>query len=102
MQTLIKTLITDALEPTYLEVLDESYMHSVPEGAQSHFKVTVVSTAFEGSRLLQRHRKINQLLQPAFDRGLHALAMHTLTPEEWTSKGEVSRDSPKCQGGSKP
>jgi len=100
MRILIETLISKDIHPAHLEVLDESYMHSVPEGAQSHFKVTVVSDVFEGCTLIQRHRRMNQLLQPAFDKGIHALALHTMTPEEWNKKGGVSPTSPQCQGGS--
>jgi len=101
MENLIQSLIVDELTPSYLEVVDESHMHSVPDGAQSHFKVTVVSDKFEGQKLIQRHRQLNQLLKPAFERSLHALAMHTMTPEEWEKKGGKTPDSPDCHGGSK-
>ena len=97
----IESTLGAALSPLHLEVVDESHMHSVPEGAQSHFKVTVVSDSFEGKRLLERHRRVNQLLAAQFGEGLHALALHTLTPEEWFRKGGVSPDSPPCMGGSK-
>ena len=52
----IEQQLTNELAPQYLEVLDESYMHNVPDDAQSHFKVTVVSEAFEGLRLIARHK----------------------------------------------
>ncbi len=99
MRTLIETLINNELKPSHLEVVDESHMHSVPEGAQSHFKVTVVSDTFAGCSLIQRHRSLNQLLKPAFERGIHALALHTMTPEEWLKKGGQAPESPACQGG---
>ena len=46
----------NALNPQFLEVENESYKHNVPEGAESHFKVTVVSEKFNGKMLLARHR----------------------------------------------
>ncbi len=101
MQTLIESLIVKEIQPSYLEVMDESHMHSVPEGAQSHFKVTVVSSAFANNTLIQRHRKMNDLLKPAFAQGIHALALHTMTPEEWLKKEKCSPNSPKCEGASK-
>lgn len=96
----LETAITDAIAPSYLEVVDESFMHNVPDGAQSHFKVTVVSEAFEGQRLIGRHRQINALAAPALEGPIHALALHTYTPEEWVKRGGEPLSSPKCLGGS--
>ncbi|MEN8175205.1 MAG: BolA/IbaG family iron-sulfur metabolism protein [Pseudomonadota bacterium] len=96
---LIEHRLSDALSPLHLEVADESHMHSVPEGAQSHFKVTLVSDDFAGKPLVQRHRAVNALLKDEFGAGLHALALHTLTPEEWFEKGGTSPESPPCLGG---
>ena len=97
----IEQQLTDELAPQYLEVLDESYMHNVPDGAQSHFKVTVVTDAFIGQRLIGRHRQVNGLLADALAGPVHALALHTYTPEEWTARGEQAFASPACRGGSK-
>ena len=99
-QQIIDTL-QQAFEPMHLEVLDESHMHSVPEGAQSHFRVTVVSDSFEGQPLIKRQREINRLLADQFQSGLHALALHTWTPEQWFEKGGSTPESPPCLGGSK-
>ena len=101
----VKAFITEtlsaALAPEFLQVEDESHQHNVPEGAQSHFKVTVVSDAFTGKRLIQRQRKINSLLAEALQGPVHALAQHTFSPEEWqVRQGQVAQ-SPNCLGGSK-
>jgi BolA protein len=96
----IQSRLAGAFQPLHLEVVDESHMHSVPEGAQSHFKVTLVSDVFKDQRLVQRHRAVNTLLADEFANGLHALALHTMTPDEWFAKGGVSPDSPPCLGGS--
>ena len=100
-QETIETLIREELSPLHMEVINESGMHNVPEGSESHFKVFVVSDHFEGNGLVQRHRMINRLLSDQFDQGLHALALHTMTPEEWFAKGGNVPASPECMGGSK-
>ncbi len=101
MKQQLSQLITEALQPQHLEVADESHRHNVPEGAQSHFKVVVVSDRFEGLSLVARHREINRLAKPLFEGSLHALALHTLTPEEWQAKQGIAPQSPPCMGGSK-
>lgn len=100
-KTSIEHVLQNNLTPLHLEVVDESHMHSVPPGAESHFKVTVISEQFVGESLLARHRKVNTLLRGEFDLGLHALALHTWTPTEWREKGGSVPDSPPCLGGSK-
>ena len=100
-KTTIETTLRETLSPLHLEVLDESHMHSVPEGAESHFRLTVVSEGFEGEKLLARHRRVNHLLAEEFAAGLHALALHTWTPAEWFEKGGQVTESPPCLGGSK-
>ncbi len=97
----IEQAISQALSPTHLEVTDESHMHSVPQGSESHFKVLVVSDGFADERLVGRHRRINALLKDEFAGGLHALAIHAWTPQEWFDKGGAAPASPQCMGGSK-
>jgi BolA protein len=99
----IEQTLSGALSPMHLEVADESHMHNVPEGAESHFKVLAVSDAFDGERLIQRHRRINGALRDEFANGLHALAIHAWTPQEWFDRGGGEAPaSPECLGGSKP
>jgi BolA protein len=71
-----------ALEPEHLAVENESHMHNVPPGSESHFKVTIVSKEFEDKMLVARHRMVNSLLAEELAGQIHALALHTLTPEE--------------------
>ncbi|MGQ4276349.1 BolA/IbaG family iron-sulfur metabolism protein [Pseudidiomarina sp. E22-M8] len=82
-----------------LQVINESHLHGTPTD-DSHFKLVIVSTAFVGQRLLQRHRTINKLLSEALAGPVHALALHTYTPDEWQNLHDVP-DSPACRGGSK-
>jgi BolA family transcriptional regulator, general stress-responsive regulator len=97
----IEQRLSQALAPFHLEVLDESHMHSVPPGAESHFRVTVISEQFTGQSPVSRHRRVNALLREELASGLHALALHTWTPEEWLQRGGHSPESPPCLGGSK-
>jgi BolA protein len=97
----IEDKLSAGLSPLHLEVIDESHMHSVPEGAESHFKVIAVSEQFVEHKLVGRHRMVNRLLAGELAGGLHALALHTWTPEEWFAKGGTAPESPQCMGGSK-
>jgi BolA protein len=91
--------LESSLSPTHLELTDESHQHSVPEGAQSHFNLLIVSESFEGKRLVQRHQAVYRALAEELQSGLHALTLKTLSPSEW--QGEGPSISPKCLGGSK-
>jgi BolA protein len=90
-----------ALEPEHLAVENESHMHNVPPGSESHFKVTIVSKEFEDKMLVARHRMVNSLLAEELAGQIHALALHTLTPEEWFERFGKIPESPPCLGGSK-
>lgn len=101
VQDTIERKISDRLKPVYLEVRNESHMHNVPPGSESHFKVTVVADQFEGKMPLARHRMLNETLASELAGPVHALSLHTMTPGEWEEKsGQVPR-SPPCLGGSK-
>jgi BolA protein len=97
----IEAILQQDFTPLFIEVLDESHMHSVPEGAESHFKVTLVSEQFATQSLIARHRLVNKALSALLAQGIHALALHTLTPDEWFAKGGAVPQSPPCLGGSK-
>jgi BolA protein len=97
----MRTKIEEALSPTHIEVVDESHMHNVPEGAESHFNLFVVSDGFQGHRLVQRHQKVYRALVDEMAGSVHALALKTLTPSEWAAQGGGAATSPQCLGGSK-
>ncbi len=101
VQQSIQTKIATALAPSHLEVVNESHMHAVPPGSESHFRVVVVSDRFEGQPLVRRQQTVNQILEQEFEDGLHALSMQTLTGAEWTRRGGQTRASPACHGGGK-
>ncbi|EGA69986.1 cell division protein BolA [Vibrio sinaloensis DSM 21326] len=101
LQEVIETKLHNTFEPEYLKVINESYMHNVAPGSESHFKVIVVSAAFEGLRLIGRHRLVNQALADELANHIHALSIHTYTATEWKAQNELAPDSPMCLGGSK-
>jgi len=86
----LKGWITEALRerlrPTSLTVADESQQHAGHagwrEGGETHFRIDVVSQAFEGKSRVERHRIVNEALAGAFQRGLHALAIQAKAPGE--------------------
>ena len=97
----IEEKVRRALSPTHLEVINESHMHSVPPGSESHFKLVIVSPAFEGKSLVQRHQAVNKVLAEELGNGLHALSMETLTDADWETRSRMKLASPPCHGGSK-
>ncbi len=96
----IEAKLASVLQPQHLEVLNESANHSVPAGSETHFKVLVVTKSFEGKNLVLRHRMVYSLLEQEMKSGVHALALHTHTPEEWVNY-QGNRKSPPCLGGEK-
>ncbi len=92
--------LQEILKPEYLDVNNESDMHNVPPGSESHFKIIAVSNEFNGKMLIARHRIINKALAEELEGPVHALALHTMTPDEWAEKGSAPK-SPPCMGGGK-
>ncbi|MDK1024353.1 MAG: BolA/IbaG family iron-sulfur metabolism protein [Gammaproteobacteria bacterium] len=99
LQEKIEQKIADALPCKHLEVINESNKHNVPPGSESHFKVVLVSDAFDDQKLIVRHRQINKILAEELEQGLHALAMHTYTETEWREQQGDAPMSPPCRGG---
>lgn len=87
------------LNPETLIVEDESDRHNVPKGAETHFKLTIISNAFDNLSLIARHRLVNKLLADEFAMGLHALSLHLYTPKQQLENPVVIPNSPACRGG---
>lgn len=86
-----------ALTPVHIQLENESDQHAGPSGRETHFKLLLVSAAFEGLSRIDRQRKTNDLLKSEFQSGLHALTQRLLTPAEWEkSKAELDFVSPDC------
>ena len=76
----IEQQLTQTLQPTYLEVIDESAAHAGHSGANaegfgSHFRVRIASPAFAGISRVARHRLVYDAMQNFIDQGLHAVAI---------------------------
>lgn len=100
MQQSIETRLNDAFGPEYLDVVNESHMHNVAPDSESHFKVTIVSDDFNDFTLIKRHRMVNSVLKIELQL-IHALALHTMTSEEWVGRAGKVVESPLCRGGGK-
>jgi len=84
-----------------LQVTNESYMHSVPAGSETHFKVVLVTDQFAGKRQVQRHQAIYAVLADELAGPIHALALHTYSVDEWAASQGQAPDSPQCLGANK-
>lgn len=87
------------LKPETLIVENESHSHNVPEGSETHFKITAVSDTFESKPRLARHREVLEKLKPEFATGLHALSLHLYTKDEWLKRHGQTQASPPCRDG---
>ncbi len=100
VQESIEEILRTTFAPSYLSVVNESHMHNVSPGSESHIKVVLVSQQFDGKREVARHQMVYRQLAGFLAGGVHALAMHTYTPAEWQSRLEQAPLSPECMGGS--
>lgn len=82
----IRESLMIALEPTRLDVINESHLHSghasSPGTGESHFRLLVVSPRFAGQSRLERHRLVNDALGSLLRNKIHALAIKTFAPGE--------------------
>ncbi|QIW15526.1 transcriptional regulator [Pasteurellaceae bacterium RH1A] len=96
-QTIIAKL-TAEFAPSVLNIENESHMHSSGRGSESHFKVTLVTEQFSAMRTVARHRAVYACLAHELENGVHALALHTYSPQEWQEMGGLVPKSPNCLG----
>ena len=81
-----------AFAPQYLALEDESARHAGHAGAASgggHFRVVIVSETFRGQDLVRRHSAVYAALGTLMQSEIHALALRTLTPEEWAAHRQL-------------
>lgn len=82
----IVSKLSKALMPQSLDLVDESEKHrghaGHREGGESHFRLTIVSAAFEGLSRLDRQRRVNEVLAEELQGPVHALSVKALTPDE--------------------
>ncbi len=82
----IEKRLVEALKPQSLRVVDESHLHAGHTGArpegETHFRVYIVSSAFESKDLIHRHRAVHAILADELAGPVHALAIHASAPGE--------------------
>lgn len=76
--------LSQALQPTHLQVLDETAAHAGhagadPSGQGSHFRVRIAAPGFAGKSRVAAHRLVYDALQNFLDQGLHALAIEIVS-----------------------
>ncbi|KAK9342591.1 bola protein [Lipomyces starkeyi] len=90
----IRWVLTQNLKPTYLKIHNDSHKHAhhAPMrdsvSPETHFRLEIVSEAFEGKRLPMRHRLVYQMFSKEMNAegGIHAMQLLTLTPKEWEER----------------
>ncbi|VVC31408.1 BolA protein [Cinara cedri] len=97
VENCIRKKLQNRFNPTVLQLVNESYMHNVAKGSETHFKVLIVSDEFKGLSLIKRHRLVNHLLADELKSGVHALSIVAKTPDQWIN--EPIESSPNCRGG---
>ncbi|XP_076031489.1 DNA-binding transcriptional regulator BolA [Oratosquilla oratoria] len=99
VQGKIQEKLQEQFQPSHLEIVNESFMHNVPKGSETHFKVLVVSDKFKDLSLIKRHRLVHEVLKEELQEHVHALSVVAKTPEQWSSSAQVMEQSPACRGG---
>ena len=98
MSNAIESKIINQLNSSFklssLKIVNESFMHNVPEGAESHFKIVIVSNQFKEQKMMQRHKAIYKALGEIMS-SIHALSIHAYDDEEF-DENPIILDSPQC------
>lgn len=83
---IIEERLKKELQPEHLELINESALHRGHSGddgsGESHFKLIVVSSCFDGMPRIERHRLIHRVLGPKITSKIHALSISAVTPAE--------------------
>ncbi|KAL1929772.1 hypothetical protein VTP01DRAFT_1910 [Rhizomucor pusillus] len=88
----IESKLIEEFDPATIHIVNESHMHAHHAAMkgntnkETHFRVTLVSNAFEGKSLMQRHRLVYKALSKELQEGVHALTLRIKTPEEFEKK----------------
>jgi BolA protein len=90
---IINTL-NDCMDIFSLKILNESFMHNVPEDAESHFKIVIVSNDFNNLSHINRHKLVYKYLDTIMD-DIHAISIQSFNEDEFKLNPTVL-DSPEC------
>lgn len=97
----IERQLEAAFSPDFIEVVNESSQHNVPANSETHFRVVLVSGAFEQLARVACHQRVYEALAEQMEGPVHALALHTYSPDQWRQRSQAAPESPECLGGSK-
>jgi len=97
IQTDIEARLAERFAPSFLSVENESRLHSLDRAGETHFKVVVVTDAFEGLMILKRHRLVQETLAAQIA-SVRAVSLHTFTPKEWNARAQESLEGSRCVG----
>ena len=98
LEKLLQQSLIKSLNPIFLDLENESHGHNVPKNSETHFRLVIVSEAFEGLSRVKRHQLVYKAANPMLKQGIHALAMQCFTEPEWAESPEQFK-SPPCKGG---
>lgn len=99
IETHIETKLIDEFSPSRLRIDNDSKRHAGP-ATESHFRLVIVSDAFEGVNRVQRQRRVYSCLSEELAGPVHALQLKCLTNTEYeAAEGEVTLKAPPCGGG---
>lgn len=99
MQSLIEQRLNAGFPQLEMSIENESHMHAGP-ATESHFKLVLITPAFEGLSQVKRHQAVYKVLGDVMGQ-IHALALHTFSPEEWLKQTKTVPASPLCAGQNK-
>lgn len=97
VQQTIEQKLNDAFNVSFLQIDNESHMHSGP-ASESHFKVVLVTDDFADMNKVKMHQAVYKVLAEELAGSVHALALHTYDQASWQNQAP---GSPQCMGGSK-
>jgi len=96
IETKISSKLSETFKPEVLVIKNESGKHGFRHGPESHFNVLIVSSDFEGAKLVARQRKINSILKDEIKQ-IHSLSCSIKTPNEYDSNNG-QHHTPPCGG----
>src|SRR4051812_22920503 len=91
IESAIREKLQKRFTPVHMDLANESRRHHRPEGAETHFKLLLVSEVFEGVSRLKRQQLVNETLNTELIDPVHAFTMKCLTPDEWRALPEDQR-----------
>ncbi|MDA9032858.1 BolA family transcriptional regulator [Gammaproteobacteria bacterium] len=94
IETQIVNILKTSMNLSSLKIINESFLHNVPEGSESHFKIVIVSSDFINLTMIQRHKLVHKKLDNLMTK-IHALSIHAFDESEF-KLNPIILESPEC------